>query len=943
MNLAQKAIGRGHWDKAVTHLEKVLAEEPNDLRTLLKLGDVYAKKGDRDQAIDVYRQVAEHHASEGFFLKAVAVYKQVFRLDAHHCEAALRLAELHEQLGLAQDAMSHYQLALPLLEERGEVGRSIEVLRRMVELEPENVSVHIKLAEACSRSDQKSLAVEHFLNAANILKSQARIEDYIKVSERLIYHDQSRLDVVKNLAKLYLSRGDTKRGLTKLQICFRNNPREVETLNLLAKAFADLGQTQKTIYVYRELARVHRDHGKDAEAKEVYRLILQHAPDDEEALNVLGMAKNIPAMIAGAPLPSSKVLRGQSQSPASEANPGYPFPQSPALLGTTGALPLDASRDLDHIKDDGWDAIGAIGADVGELKPRPSTSAALAYSGTSHPLRRSAPPKNREPSIEEEQIVIDGFDSDEEVIDVNDVALEEVIEDAIAEDDPDGDSATKLVVLSLDADGELAQQPSNPAPVDKNQEKINQFIKEADVYIRYNLPTKALEHLREASRFAPQSIEVLQKIRDVHKTLGEHPKATEITQEIYRIASTTGDLDVKAQALHELQSLNPNNSSFSDPFDDGLDLAAATIPPAVPSLDEDLNLANLVDDDFDSLGSTEATSPRLIPRADTSVLFKPPYNPPNPSHEDSLPDDVAEYEEDNEMTRASVMEDFDFEVFEEMPQMMPSLEEQDVEQGEVTEIAPSYTSAQAIEEELAELEFFIDQGIIIEAEEHLSRLRKKLGDVPRLRQIATKLDAARANNTLRSDEELPTEFGTDNKLLDSQIDTDSPWATQEDPEVGRAIDVLASRVGHDGYSVVATADVQQARDQYDQGMAFKEIGRLEDAVVAFETAALAAPERASEALEMLGHCRMEQHRVDEAIIAFSNALDRAEEGPAATNLRYELGRAYEAIGDLQSAHQWYESCSKLDPNHRDVQSRISQTSPDAALSNDENQSPSPRF
>ena len=83
---AQKFIQKGQWDKAIKELQKLTAEDPSDVRTLLKLGDVYAKKGDHENASKVYRQVAESYSDQGFFLKAVAVYKQILKHDPKHLE-----------------------------------------------------------------------------------------------------------------------------------------------------------------------------------------------------------------------------------------------------------------------------------------------------------------------------------------------------------------------------------------------------------------------------------------------------------------------------------------------------------------------------------------------------------------------------------------------------------------------------------------------------------------------------------------------------------------------------------------------------------------------------------------------------------------------------------------------------------------------------------------
>ena len=51
-------------------------------------------------------------------------------------------------------------------------------------------------------------------------------------------------------------------ALAKLQICFQANPRDLDTLGLLARAFTQIGQAAKAIEVQKEMARIARDTGK---------------------------------------------------------------------------------------------------------------------------------------------------------------------------------------------------------------------------------------------------------------------------------------------------------------------------------------------------------------------------------------------------------------------------------------------------------------------------------------------------------------------------------------------------------------------------------------------------------------------------------------------------------------------------------------------------------
>ncbi len=287
---ALKFLQKGQIKKAIREYEKILAEEPGDVRTLLKKGDLLVRVGDRDRAVETYLIVANAYSQQGFYLKAVAVFKQILKLDDSRIDVNLRLAEEYQNLGIIGDAMNHLQIVAAYYDQQKMTRESLDILRRIVDLDPENIASRIKLAELYSREDMLTEAVEEFRKAAEDLKNANRVEDYIKVAERLIYHDPSDVQLIKELANIYLQRGDTKRALGKLQICFKADPRDIETLSLLSMAFQELGQLSKTVSVLKEMAKIYEEQGSLSEMQDVYRRVLEIAPDDEEAKAALGSA-----------------------------------------------------------------------------------------------------------------------------------------------------------------------------------------------------------------------------------------------------------------------------------------------------------------------------------------------------------------------------------------------------------------------------------------------------------------------------------------------------------------------------------------------------------------------------------------------------------------------------------------------------------------------------
>ncbi|MBW2588632.1 MAG: tetratricopeptide repeat protein, partial [Deltaproteobacteria bacterium] len=283
LDAARKYQSRGQYDKAIAQYKKLVDADKRDVRSLLKIGDLYVRKGDRGTAIETYENVAGHYAQQGFFLKAIAVYKQILKLDPSRLEAQVRLGEMYEQLQLISDAMTVFEDVSNGFMRAGDTDRALAMLGKMVELDPEHIPVRIKYAEALSRAGRTQEAADEFEQGALLLRDQGRLDDYVKVAERLLYHRGNDVRVAKELAETYIARRDPKRALAKLQICFKADPRDVSTLSLLAEAFLMLSQTDKAISVYREVARLHREAQRPQERMSALRRILELNPNDEEA------------------------------------------------------------------------------------------------------------------------------------------------------------------------------------------------------------------------------------------------------------------------------------------------------------------------------------------------------------------------------------------------------------------------------------------------------------------------------------------------------------------------------------------------------------------------------------------------------------------------------------------------------------------------------------
>jgi tetratricopeptide (TPR) repeat protein len=324
LDAARRFQSKGQYDKAIGQYRKLVEADRKDVRSLLKIGDLYVRKGNRGGAIDTYQQVAEHYAKQGFFLKAIAVYKQILKLDSTRLDAQVQLGDMYEQLQLISDAMTVYEDVANSFMRAGDTDQALEMLGKMVELDPDHIPVRIKHAEALSRAGRTQEAADEFLRSAELLKAQGRLEDYVKVAERLLYHRGNDVHVAKELAETYIMRRDPKRALAKLQICFKADPRDVKTLELLAEAFLMLQQTDKAVSVYRETARLHREAQRQQAWMDTLRRILQLDPNDQQTRQLLQtttarsgehyMPSGTPRQVSAQPAHGASTTSGSSAS-----------------------------------------------------------------------------------------------------------------------------------------------------------------------------------------------------------------------------------------------------------------------------------------------------------------------------------------------------------------------------------------------------------------------------------------------------------------------------------------------------------------------------------------------------------------------------------------------------------------------------------------------------
>ncbi len=910
---AAKLVAKGAFDKAIREYQKVLDLDPRDVRVLQKMGELYQKKGDNPQAASFFTRVAEVYAQDGFFLKAVALYKQVLKLNPDLVEVNVKLAELHQHLGLMTEAMAFFQVVVVHHERKGDSKATFATLKKMVDLDPENVSSRLKLAELYAREQMGGEALAEFKRSADWLERNNRPDERLRVLERIASLEPDNVQLARSLAHDYLARGDHKRALAKLQLCFKADPRDIPTLILLAQAFTALNHTSKTLSVYKELAKLHAERNQHSESRDAWGKIERLDPSDPDLL-------------------------------------AWKASQRP-----TAAAPAPAAA----------------------RPARTSVSQAIAA------VQAAAPPPPPPP-------------------------------------------------------------PAPAATVSLTREQILKLLAETDVYVKYGLHDKALEHLRRIFAVDPENLDAHEKAYVIYRAAGQGAQATEQLLNVLRLCTRGLERQRAQPYLDTLLSEAPGHPEMpaflavlrpqavrggADPTldtaagdeevllaDEGLDSSSDDLALRNAAGDDELlaedDEAMLVDDGPEPSPLRGGADEPLTGGRGGAVLVPPA--PQVDGYGDATPygDEAAERTEMNEALGAyepGVESAVELPPDEEVvltpappapppPRPAPAraVAPPPAPTGRVASAgtngafartapapapgptgrpapagtngalrrgapsppstppptpappAPARAAARTapeesgpITEELNEASFFLDQGLLDEAREVLDTVELVRPGLPRTATLRDRLAALEAAKDAQPStptpppraappgvEPIPLRTGSYNlaEELADELEELGP-APEEEPtpapvaDFQYSVEEVFTEFKKGLERVVQRGDVDT---HYDLGIAYKEMGLLDDAVQVFEVARQGCQGQPKEVdcLTMIGLLQGMRGDPQLAVAAFRDALASPHAGPREVSLRYELALAHEAAGAGGKALGQYLAVEKAEPTHRDVADRV---------------------
>lgn len=302
---------QGFTLKAIAMYKKLTKASPGATDCVAKLAELYTQQGLYNDARQQYMIVADAALKHNKVHEAAKIFEKILEFDAENGPLQSKLADLYVRINKKDDARNIYMRAAESLHQRGQIGPAQEALGRVLTLDPTNalalqmqariaigngdpnaaISLFEKIADLDSRPDALRTMLDACLHAG-------RLEDAEPVAKKLlsVHNDLSGLS---SYAETLLAAGQLTKALSVYeehaeQMLAANSPALTQTLNgyisrakedpdaleRLYKLFLKAGDTTHSAELSELLAHAYVQKGELARARDLYQELAALEPEN---------------------------------------------------------------------------------------------------------------------------------------------------------------------------------------------------------------------------------------------------------------------------------------------------------------------------------------------------------------------------------------------------------------------------------------------------------------------------------------------------------------------------------------------------------------------------------------------------------------------------------------------------------------------------------------
>jgi len=205
---AQKLLNQGKVAQAIAEYQQILKHEPRDQVTLMTIGELYIRQGETFQAIDYFERLAQLFVGDGFLTKAIAVYKRIAKLAPEEIRPLEKLADLYVQQGVMSEARPLFLQLAEIHLKNNRQPEAVALLKKLLMAEPDNLRIQIRLADLYQAMGQTKEAIDAYISAAQRALARGDQAECEKLADKALKLDANNLPAVIVKARVYSTQGN---------------------------------------------------------------------------------------------------------------------------------------------------------------------------------------------------------------------------------------------------------------------------------------------------------------------------------------------------------------------------------------------------------------------------------------------------------------------------------------------------------------------------------------------------------------------------------------------------------------------------------------------------------------------------------------------------------------------------------------------------------------
>ncbi len=338
-----------NWEDTLTGLEQSLQEDPKDSVTCRRLADAYAVRGRLKDTVSTYLHLSDILQSQGDTESALQISTLVLQLQPDSEKGRLQRIHLFEQRQDTQQAARSYRDLALLYVDQGRGQQAIQLLERARRSQPDNLDLMLESAETHLAEGHLTQGLNLFAQATEGFLQAGELERACAALRRMKVLNPNDISVLLRLGKLFLELERLGEAEQELRGVLRQTLNHEEALMLLGQVCQRKGQGRDACLAFQRLlslnpecweaqeylAQVLQSQGLQAEAVQHY---LQAAEgflargDREKAVRplrtLLALAPNHPGAVSHLATLDAPVQPLALELP--EATPVVALPSTPS-------------------------------------------------------------------------------------------------------------------------------------------------------------------------------------------------------------------------------------------------------------------------------------------------------------------------------------------------------------------------------------------------------------------------------------------------------------------------------------------------------------------------------------------------------------------------------------------------------------------------------------